>query len=78
MSWRMKLADWISGGELSRVKDIVSVYKESADSRWDRLCVMAEDRWSLQDALRGIAAMETPRCANIGKRMAKVAREAVE
>ena len=67
MTWRMKLADWISGGELSRaVMEVVDLQKEVDDCFW------------YEEALIHIVHMETPRCANIGKRMAAVAREALE
>lgn len=71
MNWRHKLADWISGGELSRLTDdnrnfpgaIVAAYEASFKRRV---------------ALRAIAACETPKANATVKRMARMAREAME
>lgn len=64
MTWRMKLADWISGGELSRTVEL-EIFEARCTIERHRMESSARGA-----ALREIAHMETPRCANIGKRMA--------
>ena len=82
MSIRYRLADWISGGELrwaqgqrlAALKSMMRMERERERelqrevAAWNRKCA----------ALREIAAMETPRCAHIGKRMAARAREGLK
>lgn len=74
MNWRMKLADWISGGDTPRAAVI------SENARYERLRVRFEDcvldRADCRAALRTIAAMETPSANATVRRMAKTAREA--
>lgn len=64
MNWRERLADWISGGELSRLM-----------MQNDQL---NEAYWAQRDALCAIAACETPAANATVKRMARLAREALE
>jgi len=64
MTFRDRLADWISGGELTKAR------KEMA---WAWITAMGR-----ADQLQRIAMMETPNCAHIGKRMAKAARDALK
>lgn len=64
MTLRERIADWISGGALSR-----AVY----DNLY--LVELASNR---RDALNEIAAMETPGANGTVKRMAKRAREALK
>ena len=71
MTWRMKIADWISGGELTRL----TVGSYNADDRLIREIKSAD---VAQAALREIAHMRTPRCASIGNRMADIAEEALK
>jgi hypothetical protein len=74
MTLRERLADWISGG-------LVSGYYACRDARVFA-DAQARDQmgraYLLQERLNRIAAMETPNCAPIGKRMAKIAREALK
>lgn len=64
MTFREKLADWISGGALSRAR-------EAEESGWE----CESFYWS---QLHRIAAMETPGANATVRRMAKTAREALE
>ena len=64
MNWRERLADWISGGELSRLL-----------MQNDQL---NEAYWAQRDALHKIAACETPGANATVKRMARLAWEALE
>ena len=71
MTWRMKIADWISGGELTRTVEL-----EIFDAR----CIIEKHRMesiARGAALREIAHMRTPRCASIGNRMADIAEDAL-
>ncbi len=64
MTWRERLADWISGGRLAGYM--------AATRDLNRQCL------NMDVALRDIAAMETPNANATVKRMAKRAREALE
>ena len=64
MTLRERLADWISGGELSRLL-----------MQNDQL---NEAYWAQRDALSAIAACETPGANATVKRMARIARDALE
>lgn len=64
MTIRKRIADWISGGELSRLM-----------AQNDQL---NEEYWAQRDALHKIAACETHGANATVKRMAKIAREALE
>ena len=64
MNWRERLADWISGGELSRLL-----------MQNDQL---NEAYWAQRDALHKIAACETPGANATVKRMVRIAWEALE
>ena len=64
MNWRERLADWISGGELSRLL-----------MQNDQL---NEAYWAQRDAFSAIAASETPGANATVKRMVRIAREALE
>lgn len=84
MNWRMKLANWISGGELSRSYKKYSVL----ESRHEYICALNRDHmlaWAdrrqrsaeLSAAFREIAAMETDKANATVRRMAAKAREAL-
>jgi hypothetical protein len=78
MTLRERLADWISGGALTRAR--ISEHEE-----WEA-AIFAEAQarnaslkaYVLQERLNRIAAMETPNANATVKRMAKIAREAQE
>lgn len=67
MNLRERLADWITGGQYSN-KAIQA----------NRLADFAKRAWEAEDALGEIAACETPGANATVKRMAKIAREAME
>lgn len=63
MNLRYAIADWISGGELTRLdEDDVEFLKTSAAYLF---------------ALRDIAALETPNASHTVKKAARIAREAL-
>ena len=64
MTWRERLADWISGGRLAGYM--------AATRDLDRQCL------DMDNTLRDIAAMETAGANATVKRMARRAREALE
>lgn len=64
MTWRTKLADWISGGAITRAT-------EDWTEGWEKA-------WELDCAMQAIIACETPNANATVKRMAKIAREAVK
>ena len=71
MTWRERLADWISGGALSDAWAETRLHEKLWDEASDReyLCTKA---------LRDIAAMETPNANATVKRMVRRAWEALE
>jgi hypothetical protein len=78
MTFREKLADWISGGELSRQRKsaeiLSSLCNEESDRKW-KYCDRARD---YKVALHQIAEQETPSANATVKRMARIAREALK
>lgn len=80
-----RLADWISGGALThertmrfmdqQVIEVLRKANENCNADFHR---MADSTIAYSDALRAIAAMETPGAAPAAKRMARIAREALE
>lgn len=77
MNWRMKLADWISGGELARLTKKQSAGFQQAHKWIDKFYDSDFERCELRFSLRKIAAMETPSANATVCRMAKTAREAL-
>lgn len=71
MTFREKLADWISGGKLTKAKDDYGILLGLYNIEFD-LSVHYEN------ALRHIMAQETPTANATVKRMAKIARDAVD
>jgi hypothetical protein len=69
MTFRESLADWISGGEVTRTIDSLKVIHGLIEQKNH---ILVKQR----QALRRIAAMETPNANATVKRMAKTAREA--
>jgi hypothetical protein len=78
LTWRERLADWISGGALTRARNDLDVWSGIAEISTQ----LAKDRHNLAahryQALRDIIAMQTPNMAHIGKRMVKRAQDALE
>lgn len=78
MTLRERTADWISGGALTRAKHDAregwaEAYKHMVDAD-----VAHERSYGLRDALNRIAACETPNANGTVRRMARIAREAME
>lgn len=71
MNWRERLADWISGGAFSAA---MSVARFSTSEMLRKHNIAAVRR----NALLKIAAQETPSANATVKRMARIAREALE
>jgi len=70
MTFRERIADWLTGGAYSRLVEV-------DDGRMEALadaCVVIN---SMEDALTEIAASETPGANATVKRMARIAREAL-
>ena len=63
MTLRERIADWISGGELSRLMAMNNQLNEAY--------------WAQRDAFSAIAACETPGANATVRRMARIAREAL-
>ena len=85
MTFREKLADWISGGALSRAiatrDKALDRYEAAANKRLetaDKYAWAANRMIALRDTLEDIAAMETPSANATVRRMARTAREALE
>lgn len=92
MTLRERLADWLTGGALTRARRDASLYSQemyrsnrdfdaarnSADSRLSELIQSQQQANAMRDTLRRIAACETPGANATVRRMAKMAREAVE
>ena len=82
MTLRERIADWISGGALSRARADVDRHFESHKENVLSLCRSIEavryQRNHYSNALSRIAAMETPSANATVRRMAAAAREALE
>lgn len=72
MTWRERLADWISGGAVTRAK------KNKFDDVQLIVGSLVVQRNKCKSTLERIAAMETPGANATVKRMARLAREALE
>lgn len=77
MNWRHKLADWISGGELTDAYKLARSQQEHLSAMERNLFTCRDSLFKYGLSLQKIADMETPKCASIGRRMAAVAREAL-
>ena len=85
MNWRERLADWITGGLLTRVietRDMaIELQARTAEKRLesaDKYAWAVNRLLTLRAALEQIAAMETPSANATVRRMAKLAREALK
>lgn len=85
MTLREHIADWISGGALTRAKH------DGRDARAEAYGYMVKFKFSeaqareqshraylMQERLNRIAACETPNASSTVRRMARIAREAME
>ena len=71
MTFREKLADLLTGGSY---RLLMTAAGNATANLMTRNAQLGEAKAALGD----IAAMETPNCAHIGKRMARRAREALD
>jgi len=92
MTLRERLADWLTGGALTKARQDPCMYsqdlhllrrdlltaKRDSDRNLDRLIQSQQQANAMRDTLRRIAACETPGANATVRRMAKMAREAVE
>jgi hypothetical protein len=61
----------------ARLREEVDALRTMLSGEQGRNLVLKTERDLYRERLAAVAAMETPSCAHIGKRMAKVAREGV-
>lgn len=78
MNRRERVADWISGGALTEARLKASAAMGRMADGNGRANSMEFTIYRLTRTLERIAAMETPGAAPAAKRMAKVAREALD
>jgi hypothetical protein len=77
MNLRERLADWISGGALTRAVDDGSFWEETWAKEHAAHTATIAKHAKLTWAINRIAAMETHKANATVKRMAKTAREAL-
>lgn len=92
MGIRRKIALWIDPAGGREVKQYVEESQRLCDEQANRIIALGEkveywensaDKWADKatrrgEALSSIIALKTPNCANIGKRMASIAEEALK
>jgi len=78
MTFREKLADWISGGELSRQRKRAEILRSFCNEETDRKWKYYDRVRDCRAALHQIAEQETPNANATVKRMARIAREALK
>ena len=85
MTLRERIADWISGGALTKALneyDRISGVNAPWFDRWskaiDRSTDMMAHRFALQRALRAIVDCERPNANATERRMVEIAREALK
>jgi len=78
MTFREKLADWISGGALSDALHYEEVVNAAYEKAVSRALFARDDADASRAALRQIAALETPHANATVRKMARIAREAVK
>lgn len=77
MTLREKLADWISGGALSRALEAEVYWRDEWKDEMGSHAITGRYSMRRSSALRRIAAMETHGANATVRRMAKTAREAL-
>lgn len=77
MSWRMKVANWISGGEIERDSKALIQSIKDVSSLMETTKVLYDQRREYSNALWDIAAQEKPTSNSTVKRMARIANEAL-
>lgn len=78
MTIRERIADWISGGELTRAKHDA---REGWAEAYKHMCsaeIADDKKFLMRHALNRIAACETPNANGTVRRMARIAREAIK
>jgi len=78
MTFREKLADWISGGALSDERERADMCRDLYHDACDYDDQLEDMAASMKYALRHIAALETPHANATVRKMARIAREAVK
>lgn len=78
MKMREQLADWISGGALTRAKISAQIDEENRVLWRYRASKRNREIAELNAALRGIIMHETPKANATVRRMARIAREALK
>lgn len=78
MTLRERLADWISGGALTRAMEDADAQRRRGNRWFDDALLQTGHSAIYRSRLNRIAAMETPKANATVKRMAKIAREARE
>lgn len=85
MTLRARIADWISGGARWRAKDDVGYTRmkyQDVLAKWCFYEAQAREQshraYLMQERLNRIAACETPNANGTVRRMARIAREALE
>ena len=85
MTMRERIADWITSGALTRARHDARQgwadgYRHRIDAEWcrDQYKDKARMAHMLQERLNRIAACETPSANGTVRRMARIAREALE
>lgn len=92
MNLRERIADWISGGALTRAVKSAKAFDDDG-AKWFDIAIAAQaraEKWQREAndgwcaaalrmlALQDITACETPKANATVKRMARIAREAME
>jgi hypothetical protein len=78
MTLRERLADWISGGALTRANERQNRAADATFAQIDKTIAFMDRAFDAEGALRAIAAMETPGANATVRRMARTAREALK
>ena len=85
MTLRERIADWISGGALTkalneydRISGVNAPWFDKLSKAIDRSTDMMAHRFALQKAMRAIIECETPSANATVRRMAAIAREALK
>jgi hypothetical protein len=77
VKFRYKLANWISGGRITFWQDQYTIQYIRAETAEAQAREQSHRAYVLQERLNRIAAMETPNANATVRRMAKLAREAI-
>ncbi len=78
MTFRENIAEWISGGALSRERRRADDWMVEAEKCYDSAWKHFGESLEFHTALHQIAAQETPSANATVKRMAKIAKDALK